>query len=496
MTIIAENISTLLERGEQARLIPVVADTSREQRVTSALLATFMLVEDFGKGMLRMIDAPASKSAKITCLTEVVFKGGENGSKLRPDGLIVVTTGGRQWCAIVEAKVGGVALSPEQIESYLATAKICNLDAVITISNQYVSNPTHYPIHIDPRKTKTVRLFHWSWMSVLAEAILHAEHKGISDPEQAFILRELIRYLQHPSSGVVAFSQMDSGWKDVCMAVQNATPILRHQPSVVQAVNSWHQLARYLSLQLSVAVGRTVSVHMSRAQTENPNLWAQDAITGLVEAHQLEAEFDVPDAASRIKLVADLNRRNLMVSMRLRAPTDKSIPRATVTWLLKQLGKCLDNSAIIRAKWPGRSPDTGATLEQLRLDPRAILTNNPKQMPVSFEIAQVTDLAGRFKGSRTFVEAAETIMPKFYSEVGQYLKAWVPAPPKITGPVAEDSLAVDDGAIAGTDKVSIDIPPNGPEAPRPFDKSTFGQQSEIGESQTSATAHAADSGTT
>jgi hypothetical protein len=219
MTDIAESISALLERGEQARLIPVVADTSKEQRVTSALLASFMLVEDFGKGMLRMLDAPASKSAKITCLTEVVFKGGENGSRPRPDGLIVVTMGAKQWSAIIEAKVGNTSLSLEQIESYLTTAKNCNLDAVITISNQYVSSPTHHPVHIDARKTKSVRLYHWSWMSVLAEAILHAEHKGISDPEQAFILRELIRYLQHPSSGVIPFSHMDAGWKEVCTAV-------------------------------------------------------------------------------------------------------------------------------------------------------------------------------------------------------------------------------------------------------------------------------------
>jgi hypothetical protein len=210
---------------------------------------------------------------------------------------------------------------------------------------------------------------------------------------------------------------------------------------------------------------------MNRLHAENPNLRTQEAVTGLVDMHRLESEFEVPDAASRIRLIADLNRRTLMVSMRLKAPTDKTVPKAAVTWFLRQLARCTDPSVIVRAKWPGRSPDTGATLEQLRFDPKAILTNNPGQMPVSFEFAQVTDLAGKFKGSRTFVEAAEAIMPKFYSEVGQYLKAWVPAPPKITTPVLEETLASSEETTGTTVEAEIEPFPIVPvsEAPSPQD---------------------------
>jgi hypothetical protein len=43
---------------------------------------------------------------------------------------------------------------------------------------------------------------------VLTEAVVQKEHRGISDPDQAYILGELIRYLSDPRSGAVSFEGM------------------------------------------------------------------------------------------------------------------------------------------------------------------------------------------------------------------------------------------------------------------------------------------------
>ena len=112
-----------IQQGELARLIPVVSETSKEGRATSALLAVFSSVDEFGKRMLRMVGAPSSKMARIQCLTEVVFKTGDGQKKYRPDGLIVVKLGSRTWTAIVEVKVGHSELKADQIEAYLDIAK-------------------------------------------------------------------------------------------------------------------------------------------------------------------------------------------------------------------------------------------------------------------------------------------------------------------------------------------------------------------------------------
>lgn len=420
-----------LEQGEYARLIPVVADTSREQRITSAVMAAFMSVEEYGRDMLQMVGAPATKTSKITCCTEVVFKKlQEEQQKFRPDGLITVKAGAKTWTAIVEAKIGGAELNKEQIEAYLDLAKIHKVNAVITISNQFAAIPTHHPVQVNKQKVRSVSLYHWSWTAILSEAILLADHKGVSDPDQAYILRELIRYLKHPSSKVASFSRMSADWKELCTAVQQDMTLSKSNAFVIDSVKDWHQLVRYISLKMSLAVGKTVSVVMTRTQEKDPNIRLQDDISYLIANNRFESNFIVPNAAARIKFIADIKSRTFHVGMRLKAPTDKSRSTALVNWALRQMAKCEDQDLIIRAIWPGRVSDTGASLGQLRENPKLLIGSNPALMPVAFDFVRVIDIAGRFRGASTFVESAVKVVPEFYGDIGQYLRAWIPAAPK------------------------------------------------------------------
>ncbi|RJQ54784.1 MAG: hypothetical protein C4521_03845 [Actinobacteria bacterium] len=427
-----------IQQGEPARLIPTVADTSREQRITSAVLAVLSSVDEFGKKMLHMVGAPVTKTAKIRAFTEVVFCGAQVEKDARPDGLILVTLGSRRWSAIVEAKVGNSELTRQQIEAYLDVARDHKVDALITVSNQFAPLPTHHPVDVDRRKTRNVALYHWSWTEVLSEARLLAEHKGVSDPDQAYVLGELIRYLEHPGSGVLSFGQMGSGWRDICNAVQNAASLSRNSPKVTAVASDWHQLLRFIALQMSVTVGRTVKVQMSRAHAADAARRLSDTVGRLLESHCLEGEFEIPDAAARLRLCADLNRRTLTAAMRLRAPTDRVRATSLVTWALRQVSRCDDPALLIRAMWPGRAHDTAATLGRLREDRRSILSKTTSA-PVAFEFARVLDAAGRFKGSRTFVEDTVNLPPAFYADVGQHLRAWIPPAPKVSKQVAANA---------------------------------------------------------
>jgi hypothetical protein len=425
------NRPEFLQQGEAARLIPVYAEASKEQRLTSSLLAVFMSVDEFGKSMLQMVKAPATKSSKIECFTEVVFKNSLNAQKCRPDGLITVKLGANTWTAIIEAKVGNAELTKEQIETYLDIARENKVNAVITISNQFAALPHHHPIQVSKRKIKSVSLYHWSWTSIVSKARLLAEHKGISDPDQAFILKELIRYLQHQSSGVLSFSRMCQYWKDLCTAVQQAAPLSKNDDLVIESISDWHQLVKYISLQMSLEAGRTVSVNISRVHSDDSSKRLNDDIDSFLKAHCLEAEYDIPNAATRLKLCADMSRRTLTASMRLKAPTDKSRATAIINWALRQVAKCDDDNLIIRSIWPGRMQDTTATLGQLRDDQKIILGPNLSVIPSYVEFSRVIDIAGRFRGSSTFVEDAKNVIPDFYRDIGQHLKAWIPPAPKL-----------------------------------------------------------------
>ena len=63
-----------LKTGTPARLLPVVADGKKEERATSILLATFMLVPELSRTVLTEAGAPVGKSSRVQCLTEVSFK--------------------------------------------------------------------------------------------------------------------------------------------------------------------------------------------------------------------------------------------------------------------------------------------------------------------------------------------------------------------------------------------------------------------------------------
>jgi hypothetical protein len=146
---------------------------------------------------------------EVRTFIEVPFK--LEGKPVRPDGVIVVTRAGKSWSALLEAKIAAHPLEAGQINAYLDLARELDFQAVLSVSNQYVTSSTEYPIEIDRRKLRRTKLHHWSWIDLLTQATVQKEYRGISDPDQAYILGELIRYLADPRSGAVAFDGMGSG---------------------------------------------------------------------------------------------------------------------------------------------------------------------------------------------------------------------------------------------------------------------------------------------
>lgn len=434
------NILDQIESGQIARLIPTVADSKKEERVTSSLLAAFTIVPSFAEAVLSATGAPFGRRAKISCYTEVVFKS-KDKKRPRPDGLLVVTSGSRTWSAIVESKVGIAELRQDQVEEYLDLAREVGADALITLSNQFATLPTHHPVPVSKQKTRFVGLFHFSWLSVLSTAILCSQNKQIEDPEQAYILNELVRYLEHDSSGVTAFGGMSKGWKVLCGELLQGAAINGKAEYVQDSVASWHQLLRYLCIRLSVAIGKPVNIYLSRARASDPAVHFDEDVARLLKDSCLHAEFEVPDAASRLSFSADILRRTINLSMKLDAPRDKTRVTAPINWLTRQLKAEGVAELTIRAYWPKRIPMTSAPLSQILDDPMTLVPPNVTDLPVSFEVLRVIDLAARFRGSKTFVEDAEKAFPEFYADVGQRLTRWVPQPPKVKDIKKEDSDA-------------------------------------------------------
>jgi len=421
-----------LSSGEHARLIPVAADTSKEARAASILLATLSAVAPFARTLLADLGHRVGTRAKVDCYTEIVFKKTLDTVKLRPDGLIVLETGGgRSWSALIEAKIGRAQLEDSQIASYCQLAKANDVNAVVTVSNQFAALPTHHPIRLSKTQSKGIDLYHWSWMHVLTQAMLLLNDVEFENDSDQFILEEMVRYFTHSSIGISTFDQMNPEWRDLVLKVQAGTRLTKSSSEVENSVAAWHQECRDLSLLLSRKLNRHVKLGLPRAHSSDPALRLKDDCEKLVNSHELSCLLNVPDAASPISVAANLARRSLVCSMALDAPKDKKRSSARINWIIKQLERTKAEGIFIKAKWPGRSPDTQATLANLRTNPESLESENKSLVPQSFEVLMIKDLAGKFSGSRTFIEYLESTVPEFYGTIGQNLRTWVAPPPKI-----------------------------------------------------------------
>jgi len=120
-----------------------------------------------------------------------------------------------------------------------------------------------HPVDVDRRKLRKVALHHLSWAEVLTIAVQQRVHRGVSDPEQAWILGELIRYLEHPKSGALDFSDMGATWVTVREAIAAGT-LRANDKGLPEVLSRWDQLLRFAALRLGREFGADVQLGLSR----------------------------------------------------------------------------------------------------------------------------------------------------------------------------------------------------------------------------------------
>lgn len=427
-----------LKSGEVARLFPVISETGKEQRASSILLSVISAVPPLANAILSPLGQKIGTRTNVDTFTEVVFKSDPNSPRRdRPDGLIVVSTGQRRWSCLVEAKIGKNDLQSEQLERYLRLARDNDINAVLTISNEFAAIPTHHPIAVQKSLLRKVELFHMSWSGFLTEALLLHEQAVIKDPEQAFLLREFIRFFSHDSAGVTGFTSMPKEWSSAVAQVQAGGKIVRSDASAI--VRAWHQQIRDLSLIMSRIISCKVGVRLPRSHTTDPDKRLSDDIHSLCGKGVLSADLEIPNTASSLMILADVNVRSIRISMSVDAPRNKARNSSRVSWLLRQLRDIEIPDVYISAVWASRAANTVLSLDKVRNDPKKIEDGASNSDIRAFEITLTSNSARRFAGTRTFIEELEFLAPQFYEKIGQHLESWQPSPPKPKHSVSEDT---------------------------------------------------------
>ncbi|HEX2040089.1 MAG TPA: hypothetical protein VHF47_10205 [Acidimicrobiales bacterium] len=418
------------ESWHAARLIPISGINGaleQERRAVSALLAVMTAVREFGRALLGPLGAPASP---IESFIEVPFE--LDGRRHFPDGLLRARRGSKTWVALVEVKTGHNRLEQEQIESYLDIGRQHGYQAVLTISNEIPALPGTHPTPVDRRKTRSVALHHLSWTQVLTEAVMQKTHRGVADPDQAWVLGELIRYLEHKNSGAMAFEDMGDNWVSVREAAAHGT-IRPGDKAALEVAGRWDQLIQFACLHLGKQLGVEVQPALSRRELDDSTIRPNALVQSLVSRGTLDGGLRIPGAVGPVTLCADVRAGRLTVSVDVAAPQEGR-PRTRVNWLLRQLAYAPDDLRVDCFTAYARGASTSELLRGVRQNPDALIVDAKREIK-HFRLALSAPMGTkRGQGRGGFVASVLSLLDRFYEDVVQAIKPWTAPPPKLRPP--------------------------------------------------------------
>ena len=426
---------------QRARIIPVVGTghgSEREQRATSALLAVLSVVRPLSMELLNPLGASRALGATVDAFIEPAFKD-DLGKSIRPDGLLRVTFGSQKpFVALVEVKTGSNLLDADQLNAYIELARREKFDYVITISNEIApSEGVHPTAGLKVRKGSVVKVAHFSWTRIATVAARVRDRSSLDDKEQAWILDELIRYLEHESSGALEMDDMGPNWVDVRDGARNST-LKRSDDAVADIARRWDQLLNYSAMKLSAQIKEDVREVVRGAERGDATLRGKDFIKELCEAGTLSGALRVPRTVGDMSILVDLRARTLAVSTELKAPEDKK-SKGSITWLTRQLSDA-PATLVIDCYPKNARHGIAATLGELRQDSSSVAKQLPGDV-AKFVVTMRGELGLNRKSGKSpgFIDSTHGAVSSFYASVLQHLTPYHAKAPQVEAADAGDA---------------------------------------------------------
>lgn len=399
-----------------------------EVRASSALMAILGAVPTFSRSLLKPVGAPGGT---IDTYTEVVLRA-RGGEKLRPDGVILAKRGTRSWGCLVEVKTGRAELTTKQVEGYVRLARGHQFDAVLTVSNQLRSRQDELPYKLNRVVQGRLAVHHFSWWRILTEARRCQDEHRIDDPDQAWMLGELIRYLADARSGCAALDGMGSEWTKVRDGVRAQT-LRSRDAGLPVVIERWEQLVEYVCLLLSQELGTDVTQRLQPDADARHKRAAQRLLAdGL-----LRGEIRIKDAAGPMILEADLRAGQIRAAARIDAPqTGKA--RGRIGWLLRQL-KEVPQDLRIDVAFERAQRTQGTILAKAQDEPELLrFSDDRTRTPRQFTLSLTRPMGrGAGRGRRAFVDSTAGLATGFYGDILQGIRAWQPPPPRLSDDEAD-----------------------------------------------------------
>ncbi|MFJ9059086.1 TerD family protein [Streptomyces sp. NPDC102409] len=396
-----------------ARLFPLSvlkSDRERETRATSVLLSVMAQVPEFGRRLTAGFGAPAGR---METFTEVSLPHGD--SPRRPDGVIRVERAGKLWTALVETKTNGNALKPDQVQAYMDIAARRGYEAVITLSNDVaLEGSPLVDVRIDGRRKHKVALWHLSWAEVAHQAQMLIRHEGVGNAAHAWLLHELLHYLQHEHSGCHGFQNMGSAWVPVRKGIDDET-LCQGDPRATEVIESWERLVRQVCLRLGGELGQKVLPVQRAKRGADPRVRRADLADRLCSQGRLDAELRIEGTPGILAIAADLRTGKLRTSIEVAAP-EQGYPLSRAKRLIRQLASApadLHIETLVEADGAGPR----GTLERLRPEPADLLPKDGAEI-VGFRLSLFKGMGnGRGSAESGFIRSVDEAVDRFHALV-------------------------------------------------------------------------------
>ncbi|MEU1338233.1 TerD family protein [Streptomyces sp. NPDC005827] len=406
------------ESWRQARLFPVSAlksDRDRETRATSVLLSVMAQVPEFGRRLTAAFGAPAGR---METFTEVSLPHGD--TPRRPDGVVRVERAGKLWTALVETKTNGNALKSEQVQAYMDIAARRGYEAVITLSNDVaLEGSPLVDVKIDGRRKHKVALRHLSWAEVAHQAQMLIRHEGVGNKAHAWLLQELLHYLQHENSGCHGFQNMGPAWVPVRNGIDDET-LCQGDPRALDVVESWERLIRQVCLGLGGELGQKVLPVRGSKAGRDPKERRDLLADQLCLQGRLQAELRIEGTPGVLEIEADLRTGRLRTAMQIPAP-EQGYPLSWAKRLVRSLAEA-PADLHIETLVEGDTAGPRGTLERLRPEPADLLPKADGARITGFRLSLLKGMgSGRGNAETGFIRSVDDAVQRFYGTVAVHL---------------------------------------------------------------------------